>query len=320
MSPQQKETPPRARRGRSNKQSEAYTTAAGGQALPQFVCDLLASPPSRGEGLNLWFYRVSRVLHPYRTPADIVRLLVAAAAGQPVKRGEIERAVERSVATTWQPGHRPAADPAPTWPRVNIEQREAIVASELGLVDLWEASPVRFEDNASHAEEIIDVLFPDNPLLCVGQSNHHFATRQREKWRGRLVETQFIVPSPMIARTGHTQEGKESEHCLDNTGPRRFLVIEQDSGNADEQSAILLHLAEHAPLALAVHSGSKSIHGWFMATGQPEDRLHRFMHYAVSLGADRATWTRSQFVRTPGGTRDNGNAQKIYFLNPSVLK
>ena len=32
--------------------------------LPQFVRDLLASPPKRGEGLNLWLFRTARVLHP----------------------------------------------------------------------------------------------------------------------------------------------------------------------------------------------------------------------------------------------------------------
>jgi hypothetical protein len=31
--------------------------------LPPFVCDLVGSPPRRGGGLNLWFYRVARVLH-----------------------------------------------------------------------------------------------------------------------------------------------------------------------------------------------------------------------------------------------------------------
>src|ERR1039457_7074040 len=129
-------------------------------ALPQFVRDFLASPPRRGEGLNLWFYRVARVLQPFRTAPDIVQLLSAATVGQPVKRGEIERAVANSAATAWQPGQRVAPGPAPAWPRVNVEQREAIVASELGLVDLWEVSPVRFGDNATHAEEIIDALFP----------------------------------------------------------------------------------------------------------------------------------------------------------------
>lgn len=289
--------------------------------LPQFVRDLLASPPKRGGGLNNWFYRVARVLHPYRADDEISLLLQAATAGERIKPGEIERAVERSRATAWRPGQPAVGVTAPAWPAVNQEQREAVIHTGEGLVDLWEVSPVRLEDNDGHTEEIIDRLFPGNPLLCVGRSNWNFETRSRETLRGCLAELQLIVPSPMSARTGHTQEGEESEHTLDNTGPRRFLVIEQDDGNADEQSAVLLHLAEtRAPLVLAVHSGSKSIHGWFWASGQPEDKLRRHMLYAVSLGADRATWSRSQFVRMPGGTRDNGNPQTVYFFDPEVCQ
>ena len=41
----------------------------------------------------------------------------------------------------------------------------------------------------------------------------------------------------------------------------------------DEQSAVLIHLAKRAPLALAVHSGSKWIHGWFYVPVNPEERL-----------------------------------------------
>jgi hypothetical protein len=179
---------------------------------------------------------------------------------------------------------------------------------------------VRVEDNELYTEEIIDALFPGDPLLCVGRSNSEFATRSRSEWRGKLATLQLIVPSPMTARIGHTQDGKESAHTLETTGPRRLLVVEQDCGTADEQAAVLLHLAERAPLAIAVHSGSKSIHGWFYCAGEVEEKLRRFMHYAVSLGADRATWTRSQFVRIPDGMRENGNRQTVYFLNPGVLQ
>jgi hypothetical protein len=291
-------------------------------ALPRFVCDLLASPPRRGEGLNLWFYKVARVLHPFRDSAEIIELLRAATFGDRVKPGEIERAVRRSKGTAWKPGQVPqGAAQASAWPKVNAEQREAVIAaSGFGLVDLWEISPVRFEDKESHTEQIIDVVFPGDPLLCVGRSKTEFATRSREEWRGTLARLQLIVPNPMTARLGLTREGKESAHALSLTGPRRFLVIEQDAGSIDEQSAVLLHLAARAPLALAVHSGSKSIHGWFYCVGQTEETLHRFMQYAVSLGADRATWPRSQFVRMPDGSRDNGERQTVYFFNPGVLK
>ena len=288
--------------------------------LPRFVRDLLASPQKRGEGLNLWLFRTARVLHPYRSAAEITRLLEALTADEPIKHGEIERAVERSAAVAWKPSQRVTVTRAPAWPRVNAEQREAVIASGAGLVDMWELSPVRFTDNESHAEEIIDRLFPGNPLLCVGKSNSQFSTRHRENWRGRLTDMALMVPSPMSARTGHTQDGKSSEHTLENTGPRRFLVIEQDSGTVDDQSAVLLHLAARAPLALAVHSGSKSIHGWFYCANQPEERLRVFMRYAVSLGADQATWTRSQFVRMPGGTRESREPQVVYFFNPDVVR
>jgi hypothetical protein len=288
--------------------------------LPRFVRDLLAAPPQRGEGLNLWFYRVARVLHAFRAPEEIGQLLGAATAGQPVQRGEIERAVERSKEAAWQPGIRTeTARPESSWPVLNRARRESICRAGAGLVDLWEGSPGRIEDHASHAEEFIDALFPGNPWLCVGASGVDFKTRHREDLRGELAALSLIVPSPMTAQTGKTKEGKESEHTLESTGPRRFLVIEQDSGSADEQAAILLHLAEHAPLVLALHSGGKSIHGWFAAAGRSEERLLPFMRYAVSLGADRALWTRSQFARLPDGTRENGKRQTTYFLNRALI-
>lgn len=288
--------------------------------LPRFVRDLLASPPARGDGLNLWFFRAARVLHAFRTPEEVEALLGAATAGQPVQRGEIERAVERSRAVAWQPGLRTATPrPVSAWPAVNREQREAICSAGAGLVDLWEASPARIEDDTSRAEEIVSALFPGSPFLCVGASSSTFKTRTREELRGELAALALIVPNPMIARTGKTQDGDESEHTLESTGPRRFLVIEQDGGTVDEQAAILLHLAERAPLVLALHSGGKSIHGWFAAAGQSEDRLHAFMRYAVSLGADPALWTRSQFARMPDGTRENGKRQPIYFFNQALI-
>jgi hypothetical protein len=184
---------------------------------------------------------------------------------------------------------------------------------------LWEASPVRLEDKVNRAEIVIDALFPGNPLLCVGRSMAQFKTRPREELRGEMAEMALIVPSPMSAVVGITQDGKPSEHSLNNTGDRRFLVIEQDTGDLDEQAGILLHLKRKAPMVLAVHSGSKSIHGWFYCAGRDEEFLRKFMRYAVALGADRATWTRSQFVRMPDGQRDTGARQTIFYFDPSKI-
>jgi hypothetical protein len=65
------------------------------------------------------------------------------------------------------------------------------------------------------------------------------------------------------------------------------------------------------------HSGGKSIHGWFHAFNRRETELRAFMDYAVSLGADHATWHRSQFVRIPDGRRENGKPQVCFYLDPT---
>jgi hypothetical protein len=227
---------------------------------------------------------------------------------------------------------------AARWLDPNFELIEVVAQRGNGLVNLWEASPVRVDSNQPKTEEIIDSLFPGNPLLCCGWTRHQFDTRPRSRWY-KLHDLQFIVPNPMTATVGLTKSRKLSGHALSNTGPRRFLIVEFDfeSNNSPEEAqllatletegrdvrdlcaALLLHLAEKAPLALAVYSGGKSLHGWFYCAGVPEERVWRTFQYAVSLGADRANWTPSQFARMPDGLRENGSRQTVYFLNPEVV-
>jgi hypothetical protein len=261
-------------------------------------------------------------LHPYRTEADIEAFLTASVArcGRIVPRREILDAIQNSRAAAWTPGQAPAPKAERPWPAIDATARASIIASGLLLVDLVEASPWKLEDSASRTEEIIDLLFSGDPLLCCGKSATDFDTKLRSEWRGELSALAFITPSPMTARRGKTLEGKESAHAKSNTGPRRFLIVEQDTGTPDEQAAILLHLAKRAPLVMAVHSGGKSVHGWFYCAGQTEPRLRRFMSHAVTLGADPKLWTRSQFARMPDGRRDNGKRQTVYFFAPEVIK
>jgi hypothetical protein len=290
--------------------------------LPQFARDLLASCPPAGTGVNNWLFRTARVLHPfYPYKGDLFRLLQSAChgCGRVVTTTEIERAISNSAKCAWHPGQRTLKSNVSKWPAADQAKIAAICGEGVGLPDLWETSPTRIEDSNAHTEPIIDLLFPDDALLCCGQSNSDFDTRSRTTWRGHLAGMQLIVPSPMTAKTGTTKEGKISTHSLSNTGPRRFLIVEFDCGTIDHHAALLLHLAAIAPMVLAVHSGGKSLHGWFYAGKCGEDVLRKFFAYAVKLGADPATWTRSQFVRMPDGTRDNGNRQTVYFLNIEPL-
>lgn len=292
-------------------------------ALPGWLRDLLASPPRAGEGVHGWLFRVARQLHAHLPAGEIVRLLETQVAqcGRHVPQGEIVAAVKDALSCAWQPsGNAAPVHVVSKWPAVNQEQRAAIIREGGKLADLWEASPVRIEDSEQHTEAIIDGLFPPAALLCCGKSNSTFDTRPREDWRGQMAGLALIVPSPMSTVEGVTKEGKPSRHTLSNTGPRRFLIVEFDTGTPDDHAALLLHLAGYGPLVLAVHSGNKSLHGWFYCASQPEDKLRRFMRYSVSLGADSKLWTRCQFCRMPDGTRDNGKRQTVFYYNPKPLE
>jgi hypothetical protein len=143
----------------------------------------------------------------------------------------------------------------------------------------------------------------------------------------------------MTEQLGRTKKGEFSYHAENNTGPRRFLICEFDSGPLDQQAALLWQLAQYAPLVVVVFSGSKSLHGFFFCEGQPEEKLQKFFNYATSLGADPRTWLRSQFVRMPEGRR-NGEfdarkadeallaagitlpprRQRVLYFNPEVVR
>lgn len=323
-------------------------------ALPGYARDLLAACPGSGGGVHQWLFRCARVLHRFLPEPEIGLLLEAASAGcgRALEPHEIPDAIRNSKAYASDSkgtSAKSSAKPLHHWPDPNIEQIEAVVRNGVHLVDLWERSPIRLE-GYSHTEELIDRLFPGNPFLCCGRTSKYFGTGTREEWRGQLSALSFIVPSPMTAEEGRRKsDGQLSPRTLENTGPRKYLVIECDfsvtarDGKtatkmaplirsleadgitvADMCSAILWQLAKHAPLAMVVHSAGKSLHGWYPCEGQPEELLHKFMRLAVSLGADPATWTRCQFVRMPDGLRRNGNGfplrQSVYYFNPEELQ
>jgi hypothetical protein len=276
--------------------------------------------PLGGQGVHRWLLEAA---HAARrggmTPEQAATEIEARMTRHPNSRSEIRDAVAKAFAGArmiWS--QSPSFSKAPKWPEANLEQIEAVAASGLGVVDLWEQSPIRWDDAAPRTSELLGRLFGgDDPWVCFG-SNTDFSTERLS----RIIKPQQfaqIVPSPMLDKYGMTADGRRSQHTLSGTGPRRFLVLEFDGIARDTQGATLLHLAERAPLAMAVDSGGKSIHGWFFCKGKTDEQLRPFFRMACGLGADPATWNRSQFVRMPDGRRDNGNRQSVLFFNPEHL-
>jgi hypothetical protein len=321
-----------------------YTDDAEAAAQHPAIISLLETCPIAGEGVNRWLFCVALKLHLLGVKPDVIEQLLEEATldcGRYVSPTEIERAVKNSAPDALK--NRPWIR---KWPLRNFEQIEAIGLGGIKLAELRRLSPVPLESSHSEAEAIIDALFPGNPFICAGtELDRYLLTRPREEWRGFLGKQQFIVPSAMTKRKGLTQEKKLSFRSLDNVGPRHYLVIEFDfvehgpKGHETAAAPMLQRLAATGvtiadlcasihwelqklwPAALILHSGGKSLHGWYPCLGIDEQRLNRFMRYAVSLGADPATWNPVQFVRMPEGLRrPNGIRQEIHYFNPTAAK
>jgi hypothetical protein len=294
------------------------------------AAQLLRPCPASGEGVHTWiFYAACRLITAGLSVEEAEREIEALMTRLPDPPSEIMDALRSAR------GDRSRS--TPRWTQVNPVAIAEIVKNGPTLLELVSRSPepIQFVPQ-SRTELIIDTFFPGNPWLCVGEASNRFYTARREEWRGRLDKQSLIVPSPMCAQKGCTKEGKLSCHSADNTGPRRFLITEFDSGALDQQAGLLWHLARFAPLALVVFSGSRSLHGWFFCQDQPENKLTRFFDYAHSLGACQGMWQPSQFARMPDGTRHDGKTsdalkiagiqnvpsgrQTVLYFNPGVIR
>jgi hypothetical protein len=231
--------------------------------------------------------------------------------------------------------------PAPKWPVADLIMIERLVRDGPGGYDLWESSSVHWEDSESHAEEIIDLLFSGDPLLCCGWSARNFETRKRSAWRGLLSSMPLIAPNPMVSLSGLTKDGKESQHTLEATSKRIYQVVEFDFSAVDRNgtptiyapllerwradgistldvcAALSAHLARRLPsFVLFLDSGGKSGHSWFNVRGLPICAQRDFFRQTCLLGADPQLWCRCQFVRLPDGRRENGRRQTVLYFNP----
>jgi len=281
----------------------------------RFLLDHQPGPGHR----NQWLYRVACCCRGHCSEDALRRFFVTLRnrweVGRPISDAEIERAIARGFCDEKHPvssAQRAHHLFTPHWPEPNLDKREFYANTAETLFD--PATVVSISTS-----EIIDALFPGGGFLCLGSDKNMGATWLREHWLGYEHSCQFIVPNRMTGPKGHNSDGEESCRCLENTGPREYLVIESDTGtDKAEQARLLSHLATKAPLTLVVDSGGKSLHGWFVCRNVPQHRVARFMQYAVWLGADHHLWVPCQWVRMPGGTRCDGSRQHVHYFNPEV--
>lgn len=315
-----------------------------GIAKKPLTARLIDSAPEAGSGLNEWLIKGARMcsdLEPDKA-FDLIAEVVQAKGGKHDARA-IWRAINKVHGRQYSGGTRQSK---PAWPEPDLELIE-----ELTLLRAWDVpgalatleskSPDTLKRRA--AGEIVSKLFTPDSYIATGFLMTCTGVSKLSSIRDNLHKMAFLVPNPMRNKRGLTQEGREAGRCSSNVLYRRFLVTEFDfkpvkpdgvtptfwvplinlwqsygMTTLDAQAALILRLMEHGPLVVVTFSGSSSLHAWWYCEGEPEhegSRLHKFMRYAAMLGADTATYTLSQFVRMPGGTRPDGRKQTVHYLD-----
>lgn len=268
---------------------------------------------------NRWLMEVAARGRHYMPPEKMSEFLNAIARmhrwGDRDFPSEIARAIGKAYSSEGYQKEDPL-DTSINWP-----------AFDQSVWDRRSQHPDILNRNPSQAstEEIFDLLYAPDALICMATTVSDATTRERSFWKGKEQFMSYLVANPMRSFQGITKEGNPSFRCLENACIYRdYLVVEFDRGRGKEQASVLSSLhSEVIPLVLVTFSGSKSLHGWFYVRGVPERQVRLFFKGAVLTGADKSLWDNSKLVRVPGGRRyqDDGPPilQQVFHFDPDYL-
>jgi hypothetical protein len=317
----------------------------GAAALPPSVRARLENPPYPGTGVHNWIYGTALALLNFVSVDECVDLLHGYIPRKPKPYDEIETQVEsalhmRELGATVSRKRRPDFLIDGDSPHKVLEKAR----SGLRIEYLRDLNPKSVVPDIP-AKQVLKILHPQNPLICAGQFFGRPYTARLSEFHPRFLSNcAFVVPHPMTALTGITQQGRESARSETNVGPRRWIVIEADPkpdnalwtpvlieaaslgiSERDLGAALLLSVSEEAgvPLTAVVHSASVSEHGWFYAGNMSYDQQERLYRIGAKWGGDPATWTINQWVRMPNGTRwkeDDERARPASVIGPQRLE
>jgi hypothetical protein len=144
-----------------------------------------------------------------------------------------------------------------------------------------------------------DLFAGINFKICASKDKYSAPVKKLNDWN--IDETfprmQYIVPNYFWESSA--EGGDKSDF---NIGRRLFLVVEFDRDSLQDQIALLdfLHNDDFR-LIMIVYSGHRSLHGWFTCYGRSEYRVVGFCIKAKMLGADKSTYSPSQYCRMPNG-------------------
>jgi hypothetical protein len=191
------------------------------------------------------------------------------------------------------------------------------------VADLWEASPVRCDEDIDEARAFLR-QFPHNAVLWIaddvrktGRPEHTLYFRTRAEWE----EDKITAPGTRIAPSSF-RHGTISRKAA-NVEKHLFAVIESDDigegkkyASKDEFCSLIRWLREGCgwQLSAVVDSGNRSLHAWFKHPGAID--MEHLTEHAAALGLDGKFSESSQPWRLPGVKREgSGTRQSLIYLS-----
>ena len=199
--------------------------------------------------------------------------------------------------------------------------RAAITSTGITTADLWEASPVRLPVTANgHFEYFLRHLWAANEILWMGQlfdsgkPRHSANFKRADQWL-QLGKAPGPLTCPWVFIEGAISR------CKEQAARRQFLVLESDKLTQTETASVFWWLKEKMQLRLraVIHSGNKSLHGWFDLPAKTQ--LNELEAALPHTGFDPKLFAPSQPCRLPGWHRTDKAAelQRLLYLEKSDL-
>ena len=234
-------------------------------------------------------------------------------------RAEIERSREESAARL----HRRNLDAAAR------RMATHIFAHDWSEVDLWEESSIRLDGAEPDWHLLITILFAPDAVLWIGDPRdsgpgHESHFQSCPDWMESYPE--FEPPRPMTCPD--TFQPGSFSRCTASVLTSPFLVIEADEAigykpeTADDRAenlrrnlCLLRWLRDelHWSLRAVIHTGGKSVHGWFERP--PSTHIEELKAIAPALGMDTSVFSPAHPVRLPGVKHEKtGVRSRLLFL------
>ena len=194
--------------------------------------------------------------------------------------------------------------------------RNRIFASPWAPETMLTDSPARIPTSPHGQSLSVLKLFRPLDILWIGhlcdsgQQWHRDNFRPARQW----WSLDRLPPAPRICTA--TFEPGVCRRSQESMRARRFLVVEADTLPLPTQGAILRWLVDTGlTLRAVIHSGGRSLHGWFDC---PSARnLEELRLQLPALGCDPALFNPVQPVRLPGWRRpDTGTTPRLLYLAP----